>query len=323
MNHDRPANRDPDEQALAFLARMQGETTAADRAAFDAWLAASPANRAAWERARSLWEASGEAGQRVADEEASKLAHYRKRIAAKRRTKLQRRNGAVAALLLAIGLGGFWLERPDFLQDLTADYTSGRGERRLVTLADASTVLLDADTAIDVDYSATMRRVRLLRGNAFFTVARTGLPFIVDAAMSEVRVLGTEFDVRLQPAGAVVTLARGTVEVSGAAKAATLAPGEQVRIDDGSLGPVEKTDLEAALAWREGRLVFYDRPLADVIAEIARYRSGRIIVASDRLASSIVSGSVPLDDPDAALRSLQSSVGFSMRSIAGRLVVIY
>ena len=314
--------RDPDEQALAFLTRMRGSPTAADHADLKAWLSASPANRLAWENAQSLWEKAGEIGRRVAEEESAALAPYQRRIAARRKAKTRRRNATVAALLMVAGVGGLWLERPHLLQDWTADYVAARGERRLVALADGSSVLLDADTAIDVDYSAAMRQVRLLRGKAFFSVAHTGLPFVVAAAEGEVRVLGTEFDVRLADERAVVTLAEGKVEVDVDTKVASLLPGEQVSFGGGRLGTVSKADLEAELAWRDGRLVFYDSRLADVIGEIGRYRGGRIVIASDRLSDAIVSGSVPLDDPEAALRSLQSSVGFSMRSL-GRLVVIY
>jgi transmembrane sensor len=184
-------------------------------------------------------------------------------------------------------------------------------------------VLLDADTAVDVAFVPGERRVRLLRGTAYFSVTKTGEPFIVEAADGQVRVLGTEFDVRLAEQRAVVTLARGRVEVGNGTRTATIAPGQQLSYAADTLGTVVEADLDAALAWRDGRFVFYDARLADVVAEIARYRSGRIVIASNALANWTVSGSLPLDDPDAALRSLQSSVGFSMRAIAGRLVILH
>ena len=305
------------------MSRLGGSATVAERAAFDQWLAKSPANRAAWRRAESLWSATGEAGARVAEEEHAKLAAYLKGMDRRRRGKAVRRTVSTLGLALAVLTGAMWLEHPYFLQDLAADHVSPRGERRLVTLPDASTVLLDADTAMNVAFDDGERRVRLLRGTAFFSVAQTGAPFVVEAADGEVRVLGTEFDVRLAGDGAVVTLARGRVEVGSGARKASIAPGEQVRYADNVLGAVVRADLDAVLAWREGRFVFYDARLADVVAEIGRYRGGRIVIASDALADWTVSGSLPLDDPDAALRSLQSSVGFSMRSIAGRLVILH
>jgi transmembrane sensor len=322
MDHERPARADPDEMAVAWFTRLRGNPTAAEREAFEKWLAATPANRAAWRRAAGLWSAAGAAGARVAEEEAPKLAAYLETIDRnKRRKVLRRAAGSLSAVLALVG-ATLWLESPNFFQDLTADYVAARGERRLVALPDTSTVLLDADSALDVDFAAGERRVKLLRGTAFFSVATTGAPFTVDAASGEVRVLGTEFDVRLDKGGAVVTLAQGKVEVEAGAHMASLIPGEQVRFSDRDIGPVSKADLDSVLAWREGRLIFNEARLADVVAEVARYRPGRVIITSDKLADWVVSGSLSLDDPEAALRSLQSSVGFSMRSVGGRLVIL-
>ncbi len=322
MDDERSSSANPDDLALAWFTRLRGNPTAADQEAFEQWLAATPANRAAWRRAEGLWSAAGEAGARVADEEAPKLAAYLEAMDRSKRRKALRRTAGSLSIVLAIAAATLWLERPNFFQDLTADYVAARGERRLVALPDTSTVLLDADSALDVEFSTGERRVTLLRGTAFFSVARTGVPFTVDAADGEVRVLGTQFDVRLDKGGAVVTLAQGKVEVEAGEHVATLTPGEQVRFAARDIGPVSKPDLDAALAWREGRLIFNDARLADVVAEVARYRPGRVIITNDKLADWVVSGSLSLDDPDAALRSLQSSVGFTMRSVAGRLVIL-
>ncbi|MDQ8697365.1 FecR family protein [Hyphomicrobium sp. LHD-15] len=323
MNQDPFPQTDPDEAALAWLSRLRGNPAPGDQAVFEQWLAASPAHRVAWRRAESLWSTMGEPGARVAEEEASILAGYLENMDRARRRKAVRRTGTALGLALAVLSGAIWLEQPHLLQNLAADYVSARGERRLVTLSDASTVLLDADTAMDVAFSPGERRVRLLRGTAYFSVTKSGDPFIVEAADGQVRVLGTEFDVRLADQRAVVTLARGRVEVGNGTRTATIAPGQQVSYAADTLGTVVEADLDAALAWRDGRFVFYEARLADVVAEIARYRSGRIVITSSELANWTVSGSLPLDDPDAALRSLQSSVGFSMRSIAGRLVILH
>ena len=136
------------------------------------------------------------------------------------------------------------------------------------------------------------------------------------------RVLGTRFNVRLGEAGATVTLEEGKVEVDAGTQQAVLAPGQEVQLAHDSLGPVSQADMDTALAWRDGRFVFYDARLEDVVAEIGRYRPGRIVITSEKLADWVVSGSLPLDDPDAALRSLQATVGFSMTSIGGRYVVL-
>jgi transmembrane sensor len=58
------------------------------------------------------------------------------------------------------------------------------------------------------------------------------------------------------------------------------------------------------------------------VSEIQRYRRGRIVIATSRLAEERVTGSISLADTDVALASLQASLGFRMTTVAGRLTVI-
>lgn len=316
------SSKDPDAEALDWFTRLRGRVSKDERQAFEAWLAESPSHRVAWRRAESLWSATADAGARLAVEDEPQLAELLGKIGRSRRRRALRQTGSALAVALAIFSGVMWLERPHFFQDMMADAVTARAERRLVTLPDGSTALLNADSALDVSFRDGVRHVDLLRGTAFFSVVKSSVPFTVASAGGEVRVLGTEFDVRTQDSGSTVTLAQGSVEVASGTARAILEPGQQVAYAHESLGEVQQADLDSALAWREGRLVFYEARLEDVVTELARYRPGRIIIARENLADWIVSGSLPLDDPDAALRSLQSTVGFSMRSIAGRLVVL-
>ncbi|PAZ18026.1 DUF4974 domain-containing protein [Pseudomonas aeruginosa] len=76
------------------------------------------------------------------------------------------------------------------------------------------------------------------------------------------------------------------------------------------------------MAWRQGWLSFYRRPLAEVLDELARYYPGRILLLDDALGRQPVSGSFRSDDPEAALKSLQAVLGYRQQILFGRLVVI-
>ena len=318
---------DTDEIALRWLARLRGaRLAAAEQAEFERWLAASPAHRMAFRRAESLWSASGEAGAAVAAEEAPALGAYLDAIEEHRRHRRTTRR-ATGALVLCVGLlaaGGVWLERPHLFQDLLADHVAPRGARLTVTLADGSTALLDADSALDEQLTSSERHVRLLRGSAFFSVRKSPTPFVVETSDGSVTALGTSFDVRIED-GTRVTLATGRVAVEPAetnTHPLILEPGEAVRFDADRADAVATVDLAEAMAWHEGRFVFYETRLVDVVAQIARYRAGRIVITDGDLAGRRVSGSFSLDHPDAALASLQATVGFTMDSIFGRLIVL-
>lgn len=320
------AGRDIEAEARAWFIDMLQKPTEQKRQAFEAWRQADPAHADAFRAVAVAWEASEQPGRMLAEAEAAELAVYLRAMdEAKSRRKSTRRLSGLALVLLCLLGGAVWLERPNLLQDMTADYVSPSAARQSIQLADGSTVLLDADSALSEDFAPGERRVRLLRGAAFFDVTHDpARPFVVEAGAGEVRVLGTRFDVRLLDGRGVVTLDRGSVSVTaGPERARTvLKPGEQVEFSGKGLTPVESVNIEDSLAWRDGRFVFYRARLGDVVREIERYRPGRIVIASATLSDERVTGSFPLDDTDAALSSLQASVGFRLNVFAGRLTLI-
>lgn len=313
------------EEARQWFVLLLEKPGSAKQAEFEAWLRSSPAHFEAYSAVEANWQASEQPGKRLAEKEAAKLAVYLQAMdKAKARKKTARHLSTLSILLACLLAGGLWLERPYIVQDMLADYSSARAEHRNITLADGSSVLLDADSALDVIYTTTERRVRLLRGRAFFDVEASKVPFVVEAANGEVTVLGTAFAVNLMENGGRVTLQRGSVAVTvdESSDTAKLAPGEQVQFHARGIDPVETVNVEDELAWREGRFVFYRMRLADVINEIQRYRKGRIVIATSGLAEEKVTGSVSLVDTDAALASLQASLGFRLHTVAGRLTIL-
>lgn len=317
---------DPDltlrDAARALFVRLKDRETPRRRRAAESFRSRSPEHEAAWLAVEGDWrDAQGPAARLAARDEAD-LRDALRRIDAAKAAKPPK-SLIVACLALGAALaGGLWLERPHLIQDLVADHVSPRAERRLVTLADGSTALLDADSALDEDFGAE-RRVRLLRGAAYFEVKPAATPFVVAADGAETRVLGTGFEVRLLETGGTVTLAHGAVAVRGEdGGEARLAPGEAVAFGPAGVGRAAPADVDGALAWRGGRFVFYRMRLADVAREIERYRPGRVVVASADLADERITGTLDLSDADAALESLRASVGFRVTTLAGRLVVL-
>lgn len=316
--------REIEAEARAWFVDLLQTPTARKRAEFEAWRQADSAHAEAFRTIAQAWEAAEAPGRRLAEAEGEALERYLQAMDARkaRRRTTQRLTGLALALLAVLG-GAIWLERPELLQDMRADYVSPRGSRTTITLSDGSAVLLDAGSALAEDFTPGERHVRLLRGTAFFDVVRNETrPFTVSAAGGSITVLGTRFDVRLQESGGTVTLDHGSVSVTAEGAEAVLKPGEQVDFGGKGVSAPRPVDLDETLAWRNGRFVFYRASLGSVLQEIGRYRKGRILVTSDALASEMVSGSFSLDDTDAALAALQSSVGFRITLVAGRLTVI-
>lgn len=158
----------------------------------------------------------------------------------------------------------------------TEHVATGPQQRQSIELSDGTRVTLDTATRLSVSRHLRSRRVALERGSALFEVAPSAWrPFVVQAGSTQVRVVGTVFDVRRrgpQHENVTVTVLEGRVEVRGRpGQMALLGPGEQLHAAAGELAPSERTDTARARAWREGRLVFERTPLPEVLAEIAHY----------------------------------------------------
>jgi transmembrane sensor len=235
--------------------------------------------------------------------------------------------GAVGAAACA-GIAAVAGISPEDVTVLTAaDFRTGTGERRTVALPDGSSVEMDAETAIAVDNGPNLRRVGLLAGRATFTVAPDpAKPFDVACAEGTVRALGTAFTVHKRPRDTVVAVERHSVDVclgapGGGGDAVRLVEGERVTYGKDRMGlPVPDDGAESA--WRRGRLVFRDRPLADVVADLNRYRPGRVVVWGDGLAALRVDGAFNIQDPDAVLNAIVRTLPVREARITPYLVVL-
>ena len=329
MNNTERVTPTPAQQqaAFAWLSLLHDQPSSGDQATFSHWLQADPAHAEAYAQAQVVWELTETPARTLADEDALALQGYLNVMNRSRRTSVRRWSGALATaacLLLMIGVGAGW-QPSRWVDDLGADYVSAPGEIRTVTLADQTQVTLDADSAIAVDFSRGERHVQVRRGAGFFSVTHTGEPFVVDAEKGQARVLGTQFEVRLQPHGAQVTVLSGRVGVTADkhAEQQILIAGQQVAYGEGSAEKLQTVDSEAQLAWRQGWLNYYKATLAEVVRDLGRYYPGRIVLLNDELAGRRVSGSFPSKDPQAVLSSLQEVLGFEQHKVLGHLIILH
>src|SRR5690606_23678821 len=111
-----------------------------------------------------------------------------------------------------------------------------------------------------------------------------GHPFIVNAGTGDVTVTGTMFNVWKYREQVVVTLTEGSVKVRNKAdtseQIAYLTPGLQARYGNGEDAPQIARANPDALAWRDGKLVFNDLPLAEALPLINRYLDKPVLLAN-------------------------------------------
>lgn len=296
------------EQALAWFVRANSpEATAADHSALAAWLAANPRHQQEYDKLGRLWtDLDGVRDPRRAMSPPRAMS---------RRMML---SGGIAA-----GFAGGYLALnglPDMLQ---SDEYTGIGETRRARLEDGSIVDLDADTAFALEYDDRFRGVHLQRGRALFDVTRDPRPFRVRAADGVVTAPDGRFLVHLWDGTTTVAVEDHAVTVKAAGTAQVrIEQGKRVSFDSLGPGPIEPFDAESTTAWLRGKLIFEDRPLRQVLADVNRYRSGVIHVTSDRLLDMRVSGIFDMSNPDGVLQAIEDTLPVRSTRVTRYLVVL-
>ncbi|MCC7646124.1 MULTISPECIES: FecR domain-containing protein [unclassified Janthinobacterium] len=285
-----PLSRKVARQAVEwYLLEQSGQATPDDLAAIAQWRARDPEHARAWNRVQQVSQTAGLLPPELA-------------VPVLRRPQ---RRVAVQVLLALMAAPAAWLL---VRHDMLADYRSGVGERREVSLPDGGTVVLNTDSAVDVAYGAGERRLTLRRGEVLVQT-RPGhadsRPFIVATCHGRIRALGTRFIVRVDDDGSRVTVLEHAVEITPRAPSATvrtLVAGQQSRFDANHAGLPAPAPLQAD-AWARGMLAVLDMRLDTFAAELSRYRPGLLRV-EPQVAGLRLSGAFQLDDTDAVLDSL-------------------
>ncbi|MFY4259966.1 FecR family protein [Achromobacter xylosoxidans] len=296
-----------DEQASRWVIRRSGQPLDPQaQAEFDAWYHADPRHAAAYERLARVWRRMGEIDR-------GKLAA---RAPRKRRTAL------ALALVAAAGIAAYTLR--DFQPG--ADYASDTQPLR-VALPDGSRAILDAHSAIAVDFGPDRREVRLLAGQALFEAAprsAEGPAFTVVTADATATALGTRYTVARDSDATRITVYTHQVAVQCLACAdrqpQTLDAGQRMTVSADGIDRNPAT-RETAPAWSQGLLAFNDTALPDAAAQLARYTGKRILVWGERARGTRVSGTAGIADPRRALDLLLAQTKVEITDLPGLLIL--
>lgn len=301
-------NREALKAAAAWHAQLcSDEAGPEDHAAHARWLQAAADHRWAWQQLQALRTRLGAVPGPQSAQVLEAVRHER----AGRRSVLR-------GLALLGGAGAAtWLGYRE-LPALTASHRTAAGERKHFTLADGSTLILNTDSRVDVLFDAQQRLIHLHRGEILLQSATDPArrPLRVRTRDGDALALGTRFTVR-QLDGAT----RVGVEAHAVALQPADAPGlrrvlhagEQGEFSRSALLPAD-TALVASGDWVHGMLVVADMPLAQFVAELARYRPGYLGCAPE-VGGLHLSGAFPVDDTDRALAAVAQALPVRVRRV--------
>lgn len=285
-----PPDDSVDAQAAEWFSRNRGENR--DDRAFAQWLA-EPAHAQAYAEIEALWSELGELQPaRPVNVVPMRRRAWRPALAVA---------AAVICAVLAMNVGA---PHNLYHQQVAAQ---AQGSREM-QLPDGSSLFVNANTRLKIDFTAHRRDIHLLQGQLYIEVAPDKeRPLWVHSGDSQVRVVGTGFDVRRGQRQLVVTVAHGQVALFPTPDSQpTMLTAEQRASYDYRSGQVQQTTLEAnqVADWRSGHLYFRNRDLASLVDELALYRNQPVQLTDPALANYKVSGSLDVNDPDALLRAL-------------------
>lgn len=312
-----------DHQALEWVAKLQSDLhSQQDLDAFERWQSQSQAHSDAYQSAVRLWQAVDSPAQEI-------YPDYQKEIeAALRAAKTSPKNAwwpqhslAIAcSLMLTVFIGLMIFNNTKALR---SDYYTKPGQQMEFQLTDGSTVFMNSNTILNVDFNEHERSIELIEGEAFFKVVKnSSRPFMVKAGKGVTKVTGTQFNVDHYQEDVEVIVKKGEVSVATANQQTTLTAGKQVSYSADQLAAVKTANLHQ-LAWQNQQLIFDNQTLENVITELNHYYPGQIILLNRSLAVSEVNGVFHIADVHQALTALQESMGLKKHQLGEYLTVLY
>jgi len=296
---------------------MQSESISAEeKLQFYSWKAQSPEHKQAYDEVTGFLDntdfihALSEAklsseGNELADFKQSKQSYW-----------------LPSAIAACLGLLAILFDPFIFLQ---ADYQSEVGSQKTIYLSDGSEVILNTDSAIAIDFNDDERRVRLLKGEAYFAVySNKDKPFIIDSGETETEVLGTKFIVKNSASGDAVSVIEGLVKVSSLNhdQSIQVRPEQQVVNSPSGLKPVTAIKSKDVSAWLNHRLVYKNAPLVQVINDLERYLSTTIFIQDKLLSDYKINARLDISEPKQVLAILQKTLPIKVTELSPWVSII-
>ena len=329
-------------QASDWVVRCDRGLSVAEKQALEEWESADPRHRVELERIRSAWNQLEEIR---AVPELNVLAEE---IAARARVRRGRRRGqmlswTVLGAAAAVAIGVISWQRTTGMAPSPLALNSENvkvldSTARRVALPDGSTAELNGSSRIEVEFTPTERRVRLLEGEAHFVVAKHAeRPFFVTAGPVTVRAVGTAFNVRFAQIAIEVLVTEGKVELehrnTGASRFTPsfgtapneasetpppdgLVAGQRAVIDHAVSGGVSTlaiddvslAEMEEVLGWQTTRLVFNNTPLTEVVARFNHFNRHQLTIGDPKLRDRVLTGAFRADNLAGFTRLLKASL---------------
>lgn len=285
-----------------IAACLAGSAATEDVDRLNQWVSETSENRAYYQRMKNIWELwHNDVNPNDVDSEKA-LLHIQRRLGLLRRPAvvISFLLKAAAILFLPMLAGSYYLgtirqeNQALATRPVYNEVSAAFGTRSMLTLADGSRVWLNSGSKLRYprDFSGRHREV-FLTGEAYFEVeSDVSKPFIVRTKRLNVRATGTRFNVNVSSIekSSHITLVEGKVTVcknvagGKTEEISQMKPNQHLAFDtlSGSFN-VRTEDTYRFIAWKDGKLIFRNDPLEDVIKKIGYFYNVDIELKDEKL----------------------------------------
>lgn len=307
--------------ALGWIARFRsGSTSAEEHQEFALWLAQDSRNKQVMDSMLDMWADLASVQQLYSD-----IPDTTKAPAANHSNWFKGAIGAAAALMLVLIL---WpVSRQPIAESL---YQTALGEQQTIELEDGSTLTLNTNSRVAVSFDEEHRALKLIKGEAFFQVAKDpNRPFEVNAGSARITAIGTAFNIYRSNGTSNITVVEGVVKITElgntpnrAAKIEILHANQQLKATTTGLQTATKANISQQTAWQHGELIAQNMPLVELITQIERYHDIHILVSDPSIATLSISGAFKLNELDPILQALQLSFGLQATPVGQNSIAL-
>lgn len=278
----------------------------------DAWRAEHHEHELAWQRVQSL---QAELSHNLRAVPGAQVAFNTLENSAQglgRRQALKLLSGAVL-----MGSAAWLAKDTSVWQQWRADYATATGERRSFQLPDGTRIELNTASAVDLDYTAQQRLIKLTRGEIIVTCggndegAAFNRPLRVQSRHGIYEPVKARFILRQDSDCTRLTVSSGSVAIRSGATSVEAFAGQTYLIDHHQVRPAAPLDMDVG-AWADGLIVTRNMRLGDFLNEVGRYRQG-FVTCAPQVADLRLSGVFRLEDTDKLLAILPQTLPVQLR----------
>lgn len=325
-----------DEEAAIWLVRLDnGNLSKQYKQELKTWLSVDKRHQVALQAMADTWDDMDEVLNQISNEDSSDRISLMPILTPMFKPLAVAASVSIFAILM-------WVSAPEDIQQYS--YTTTIGQQLNTRLSDGSVIHLNTNSSIEAELTEDKRIIKLVKGEALFEVAHDPQrPFIVYAGNRLVQAVGTKFVVHLESEFIEVTVTDGKVKMSQVDTDSSLddirardslavnksdifiAKGEQAIAEDKQepkLIHIQDDNLNRELSWLNGKLVFENEKLLDIIEEINRYSDIKIILKDPELYNLKISGRFDLGDNKALIEAIELAFNVSSYPIDSHSVLL-